>query len=115
MEARKAMVMDQGLVIIMVMNMDMDTGLVICLVMGILGMGILGMGILGMGILGMAILGMGITDMGMGITDMGMGITDMGMARSTSTSMVICMAIATRKDGLLMGTPAAPAAATLTR
>ncbi|XP_038550945.1 uncharacterized protein LOC119884640 isoform X2 [Micropterus salmoides] len=110
MEARKAMVMDQGLVIIMVMNMDMDTGLVICLVMGILGMGILGMGILGM-----AILGMGITDMGMGITDMGMGITDMGMARSTSTSMVICMAIATRKDGLLMGTPAAPAAATLTR
>lgn len=80
------MVMDQGLVIIMVMNMDMDTGLVICLVMGILGMGILGMAILGMG-----------------ITDMGMGITDMGMARSTSTSMVICMAIATRKDGLLMG------------
>ncbi|XP_069388982.1 period circadian protein [Paralichthys olivaceus] len=45
------------------------------------------------------------------ITGMGMDVTDV----ATNISMDTCMAVVTREEGSVMGRPAAPAAATLTR
>ncbi|XP_030283811.1 uncharacterized protein LOC115587874 isoform X2 [Sparus aurata] len=135
-EGVEAMVMDQGLVMgtdmvldmtmdmIMDTDMDMSMDMVLDMTMDtimdtdmIMDM-ITGMGtaIMDMDIMVITDMDMVITDMNMVITDMDMVITDMDMVNmATGTGMVTCMAIVIRKAGSVMGPPAAPAAATLTR
>ncbi|XP_030283812.1 uncharacterized protein LOC115587874 isoform X3 [Sparus aurata] len=119
-EGVEAMVMDQGLVmgtdmvLDMVLDMTMDTIMDTDMIMDM----ITGMGtaIMDMDIMVITDMDMVITDMNMVITDMDMVITDMDMVNmATGTGMVTCMAIVIRKAGSVMGPPAAPAAATLTR
>ncbi|XP_054643660.1 uncharacterized protein LOC129187895 [Dunckerocampus dactyliophorus] len=106
---------DRTMDVIMGMGMDMvkDTGMgmIMGMAMGTDMIMVMGMDII-MGMDMDMIMGMDmIMDMGMG---MGMDM-DMGMVTSTSTSMATSMASVTRKESLVMGPPAVPAAATLTR
>ncbi|XP_034430806.1 uncharacterized protein LOC117755262 [Hippoglossus hippoglossus] len=105
MDMGMGLIMDMGMIMIMDMDMDMDMGMGLIMDMG------MGMGLImdmDMDMIMAMDMDMG-TDMGMG---MGMGMdTDM----ATDISMDICMAIVTKERGSVMGRPAAPAAATLTR
>ncbi len=94
MEGVEAMVMGQGQGQGLVVGTALARVLGMAMIMGI--MGIVGI----MGIMGM---GMGIMDVDMGIMDTDMGIMDMVMVTGTGTSMVTSMAIATRKEGSVMG------------
>ncbi|KAM8749816.1 uncharacterized protein AB9X84_014472 isoform 3-T3 [Acanthopagrus schlegelii] len=99
------LIMDMGMDMIMDMDMDMIMDMIMDMDMDM-------------------IMDMAITDMDMAITDMDtimdMVITDMDTIMdmdmvATGTGTVTCIAIVIRKAGSVMGPPAAPAAATLTR
>ncbi|XP_029315191.1 GPI-anchored CFEM domain protein A-like [Cottoperca gobio] len=128
-----AMVLVMGMIIVMtivLVEVEVEVVVVVAvMVTGITSMGtdtgIMSMGTgtgimsMGTGIMSMG-TGTGIMSMGTGTgimsTGMGMGLgTGTGMGMATNTSMVTCIANATRKERSPTGPQAAPAAATRTR
>ncbi|KAM8749814.1 uncharacterized protein AB9X84_014472 isoform 1-T1 [Acanthopagrus schlegelii] len=110
------MIMDMDMDMIMDMIMDMDMDMIMDMAITDMDMAITDMDTI-MDIMVITDMDMVITDMDtimdMVITDMDT-IMDMDMV-ATGTGTVTCIAIVIRKAGSVMGPPAAPAAATLTR